>query len=236
MVAGLVFLAGFAPASRGQEVPAGSLSDREKGKMDSAARTRALEESLVLAKAEAEYFRQQWLELAARNEALGLDVLTGDQKAMHEKLVRAIGELYQSEKQKRALEDVLVRLIEAAQAFHQAPAESRVQKRAEYEVAVRAAREALEGRTGARMKVAASFRDAVVVAVDDQLGLVVVNAGRSQGMQVGMPFHLVRQDVVFGRCRILETREFLSAALVEELRHNNSVQVGDRLVLAATGK
>lgn len=206
----------------------------EKGKeTDNAERIKALQESILVAKAEAEHFRQEWMELRLRNEALGLDTLTGDQQAMHEKLVRALSELYQSEKRRHAVEEVLKSLMVAGDNLQKAGTSEKVAKREEYEVALRQAQEVLQGGTLVTMKTASDLNTVSVVSLDETLGIVIVNAGRAQEVKVGMPFNLLREDLVIGKCRIIEVREYLSAALVEGLLKGKRPKVGDQLLLDA---
>jgi len=212
-----------------------SFKDSQKGKeTDNAERIHELQESIMVAKAEAEYFRQQWMDLRLRNEALGLDALTGDEKAMHEKLVLALGELYQSEKRRQAVEEALKNLMVAGDNLQKADISEKVAKLEAYEVAVRQAQAVLQGGELVTMKTASDLNTISVVSLDEALGIVIVNAGKVQAVKVGMPFYLLREDQVIGRCRIVEVREYLSAALVEGLQKGKRPKVGDRLLLAAT--
>jgi len=234
LVAGVI-LVGLGLIGWGASGPTNSSLSVEKSGEDRAAQIKALQESLVLAKKEAEYFRSQWLDLKLRDEALGIEALTADQKALHEKLVRAVADLYQSDKKRKALEETLRKVIEAGESLNRATDKDRIEKRAQYEATMREASEALKGRTGVVTRTAADLRSIEVVFVDSELGLVIVNAGQAQGVKVGMPFRLLRKDEVIGRVKILETREYLSAALVE-LKEKNHAQPGDRLLVEVAGK
>ncbi len=65
------------------------------------AKVKTLTESLASANTESEYFRQQWQELRLRDEALGVEALTVDERKLEDKLVQAVKELYQSEMKRR---------------------------------------------------------------------------------------------------------------------------------------
>lgn len=229
-IAAGLFLAVLATSSGEQS----SLTTKKDGETAEAARIRALEESLLAAKAEAEYFRREWTELRLKDEALGIDVLTGDQQATHEKFVRALSELYQSEKRRQTAEDALKNLVGAAEALQKAGATDKVAKLESYQVALRQAQEVLQGRPLATMKTATDLTSLSVVSVDETLALVIVNGGRTQNVKVGMPFYLLRKDQVIGKCRIIEVREYLSAALIEGMQKKQKPRAGDRLLLAAT--
>lgn len=234
VIAGCLVL-GFVPGARSQEAADRSLSDKSEVETLEA-RVRALEESLILAKAESEFFREKWQELRLRNEALGLEALTGDEKALQEKLVRVVGELYQSEKSRRLLEEASRKLIQSSADMLKAgpgtPA-FLAQKRADYEVALRSLNEVLNGR-GGTLPAAADIKTGQIVSIDEKLGLAVLNFGKAQGVRIGMPFRVLRGENIIGRCKVVEVRDSISAALIESTKNKTELQAGDRLLLETT--
>lgn len=232
LTAGLILLAGLSPAGRAEAQlrTERSLKDPHSSGLEQAL-ARA-EENLALARTEAEYFYQKWAELRVRTEALGLEALTGSEKALQDKIARLAGELYRSEKARLEMEQAITTLITTAKEFHQAGPLERAQKRAAYEVAVRKA-SALTGRENdpSRIQIAADHTAGFVVAYDAELDVAVANFGRAQGARTGMPYRILRGDKVIGRCRLVEVREYLSAALVEGVIEKETVKAGDRLLL-----
>lgn len=224
------------------EPEAESVTQEEKSEQEEAPKEetqeivdRTLEESLMMTRAEADFFLQKLIELARRNEALGIDALTDDQHAMNEKFVKLAGELNRSEKKKSALEEALKRLIEAHEALEKGGDDARnTAAREKYQVALREASEILKGKIVCPVKTAKSISDAVVLDVDGSGKIIVVNAGKFQGMRVGMTFYLVRVGEVIGECQVMEVREYLSAALCKNREKEESVQLGDRLIPAVT--
>ncbi|NJL19116.1 MAG: hypothetical protein HC901_02120, partial [Bdellovibrionaceae bacterium] len=83
----------------------------------------------------------------------------------------------------------------------------------------------------ARRPLAGSLQSGVVTLYDGELGVAVVNFGRAQGARVGLPFRILRDRRVIGHCRLIEVREYLSAAKIEQVLENTQVQEGDRLLL-----
>jgi hypothetical protein len=234
VIAGYLVL-GFIPGARSQEAADRSLSDKsEVEKLE--ARVKVLEENLILAKAESEYFRDKWQELRLRNEALGLEALTDDEQALQEKLVRVVGELYQSEKSRRLLEAAAKELMQAGVNMLKAgpgtPA-FLAQKRADYEVALRSLGEVLDGR-GGRLPAAADLKSGQIVSVDQKLGLAVLNFRKAQGVRIGMPFRVLRGENIIGKCKVIEVRDSVSAALIETTKKQTELQAGDRLLLETT--
>lgn len=197
-------------------------------------RVKLLEENLGLAKAEADFFRASWLDLRLRNEALGLEALAGDDQALQEKLVRVVGELYQSEKKRQILEARVQALIEAAAQLQRATPDQLPARRADYEVALRQTQEVLAGRGTGVVRAAPDLNSGEIVSYDEKLAVAVLNLGRVQGCQIGMPFKILRGDLVIGRCKVVEVRESISAALVETATKTEQVRAGDRVLLETT--
>lgn len=204
------------------------LSDSEVRK-----RLKVAEENLALAQTEADYFHEKWVELRLKHEALGLEALTANEKALEEKLVRIIGELYRSEKKRKLLEKALLDVIEKAKQLRSANPSERLKHLEAYEAATRAAVVLIERPIEQPLRIAPDINSGVITKVDETLNLAVVNFGKSQGARAGMPFRIIRGDKVIGRCRIAEVREYLSAIVVEGMIKNIQVQVGDRLILEA---
>jgi hypothetical protein len=232
LIAGLI-LTGLSPVGRAEAQPRTERSLRDQHSSGLERELARAEENLALARTEAEYFYQKWAELRVRTEALGLEALTGNEKALQDKIARLAGELYRSEKARLEMEQAITALIVAAKEFHQAGPLERAQKRAAYEVAVRQA-SALIGAGSAdptRIQIAAEHTSGFIVAYDAELDVAVANFGRAQGARTGMPYRILRGDKVIGRCRLVEVREYLSAALVEGVIENETVKAGDRLLL-----
>jgi hypothetical protein len=70
---------------------------------------------------------------------------------------------------------------------------------------------------------------AQVVDVNQRLQMVVLNAGRQQGVRVGMPFVVLRGDRVVARVKVLEVRPRMCGALVEQVDNGIKLQVGDHV-------
>ena len=228
LLAGVVF--GFASLglAAGEKSPGGSLKEKTE---DPVKRVKELEDSLALALTEADYFHQQWVELKLKDEALGIDALTADEKALNEKLVRLVGELYQSEKRRLASEKALQGLIDAGRRLHEAGLLEQSQRRAEYEVSVRQARQVLQGDAADLIRVARDKVTGTVTSVNEELRVAVVNFGKTQQAEVGMPYRILRGEKVIGRCRLIEVHAYLSAARIESVIEKEKVQPGDRVLL-----
>ncbi|MGF1678992.1 MAG: hypothetical protein ACFCUX_07340 [Candidatus Methylacidiphilales bacterium] len=213
-----------------EKVPGGSFKEKGDQDGDLRMRIRSLEESLALAKTEADYFHQKWLDLKLRNEALGIEALTANEKKLGERSVRLLGELFRSEKKRAELVSGIVEYMNAVERLKSAKS----MERASAGAAVEAARRKLllqieDGEP--LMKIAPDLNAAQVTLFDGEKGMLIINVGSIHGVVEGMPFRIMDETTVIGRCRVVEVREYLSAARLEDLLENKMVKPGNRLYL-----
>jgi hypothetical protein len=194
------------------------------------AKVKTLTDNLASANSEAEFFRQQWQDLRLRDEALGVDILTVDERKLSDDHVQAMAELYQTEMKRREALQLLDKLLSTTGQMLQTAPNYDPQVRAEYEVASRAAKEYLAGHSGAAIPIGTSLSDGQIADVDPQLNAVIINLGKQQGVKEGMPFFIYQDDQEVGTLRIVLARDLVSAGKVE-LRPNVTLKVGDRVVL-----
>ncbi len=194
--------------------------------------TQQLRDALVLANAEAEFYRHQWQQLRLANEAMGIDILTGDENALQQRLVQAVRELYNTERERREAIKTLKDLLDSSLNLVRSGSGYNPQLRAQYEEAHRSAQKLIEGKGNTPIPIAQSLADAQIVSINADLKTVVINAGSSHGVKVGMPFRVLRNNIVIGSIKILQTRETISAAIIEEVRGGQVFKLKDRVILA----
>jgi hypothetical protein len=74
----------------------------------------------------------------------------------------------------------------------------------------------------------------MVISIKEELGLIVANIGSRQGVAVGMPFQVIRDDRLIGTVRMIDVRERIAGAVVQDLSsEKEKIKVGDRLKIAA---
>ena len=73
--------------------------------------------------------------------------------------------------------------------------------------------------------------EARVVAVHPELGLVVLDQGARQGMRYGLALTVLRDRRRVARLRVVDVRERIAGAAVEETARGETPQTGDRAVL-----
>jgi hypothetical protein len=211
--------------------PAPDLSTLSRGELE--AKVKSLTQDLASANAEAESFREQWEDLKLRDEALGVDALTIDDQKLEDRLTAAVAEYYRTEMRRREALQLMAKLLDTTQKLIATAPKEDPQVRAEYEVASRAAKDYLAGRDGTAIPIGDSLDDGRIADLNPELNAVVINLGRSQGVKEGMPFLVYQDKVEIGTVKVVLARDLVSAAVVESVKPNTVLKVGDRAAVDA---
>jgi hypothetical protein len=196
-------------------------------------RVKSLTQDVAAANAESESFREQWQDLKLRDEALGVEALTVDDQKLEDKLVQAVKELYQSEMKRREALSLLDKLLDTTQKLIATAPKEDPKTRADYEVASRSARDYIAGRDGASIPLGDSLEDGRIADLNPELNAVVLNLGKGQGVKEGMPFLIYHDNVEIGLVKVVLARDLVSAAVVESVKPNAVLKVGDRAAVDA---
>jgi hypothetical protein len=73
--------------------------------------------------------------------------------------------------------------------------------------------------------------EARIVDANPDLGLVVLDQGARQGVRYGLPLTVMRDRRRVARIRVVDVRERVAGAAVEETARGDYPQTGDRAVL-----
>jgi hypothetical protein len=197
-----------------------------------------MSESVALANGEAEVFRRQAGELKLRLEAVGIDGAGGDTSKLEQRLLKAVNDLRLAEEGRRQLTEALLLLSEAVASFVKVAVSPDVEARAALEVQIRKVNELL-GNASERIPATSSgttgtLIDGTVISIKDDLNLIVANVGARQGVQVGMPFQVVRNGHIIGTVRVIDVRDKIAGAAIQNLSSEKErIRVGDRLKVDA---
>ena len=195
---------------------------------------KSLTESLAESNSEAEEFRRKCGDLTLRMEALGVDA--SNETKVQQRLLKAVSDLRLVQEEKDKLSDQIVRLSEAILRFLKTASSTDADARMGLETELRSANEALglpSSQAHDAPAVPSTLQDAMVISIKEELGLVVANVGRKQGVQNGMPFKAIRGDAEIGFIRVVNVRENISGAVIQSLDSDrNKIKVGDRLQVA----
>lgn len=195
-----------------------------------------LTESLAIANGEAEVFRRQSDELKLRLEAVGI-APGGGGNSLEQRLLTAVNDLRLVDEQRRKLFDTLAGLSETVVRFVKGAVSSDSEARMALEAHLRATNEALGNPKDSVVEGAAAqatLIDAMVISIKDELSLIVTNVGARHGVKIGMPFQVIRANREVGTVRIVDVREKIAGAVIQNLSsEKEKIQVGDRLKVVA---
>ena len=195
-----------------------------------------LQKNLAVANGEAEVFKRQAQELKKRLEALGLDGAGGSTAKLEQRLLKAANDLKLTEDERKKLQEALIRLSETVIRFQKVAVTSNPEMRASLEAEMRHAARALgvaPPETREAASAPATLQDAMVISIEEKLALVVANVGTRHGVKVGMPFEVLHGDDVVGSVRVVDVRENIAGAVIQELADKSKIQLRDRLRIAA---
>jgi len=198
---------------------------------------RSLSESLGIANSESEFFKRELTELKLRMEALGIDSGGTDKSKLEQRLLKAVNDLKLVQEEKDKLADHMVRLNEVTLRYLKSSECTDPQARLDVETEMRASNEAIgitPPQAAEAQAVDPSLTDGVVIYYKEELGLVVGNVGRTQGVKPGMPFQVLRNNKKIGTVRVVDVRDKICGSIIQEMDlKRDQVKVGDTLKVDA---
>jgi hypothetical protein len=191
-----------------------------------------LTESLAVANSEAEVFRRECTDLKLRMEALGLDAASPQKEKLEQRLLKAVRDLELLQMDRDKLANQMVMLCESVVRYLQTAESIDAQARVTLEEQLRSAGEliGLPGSKNEPQGQAIPLDNAQVISIKQELALVVANIGRKDGVEVGMPFQVWRGERRIGLVRVVDVREKISGAVIQNLESDKEpIKTGDRL-------
>ena len=193
---------------------------------------KTLTDSLVVSNAEAELFRRKYSELQTRMEVLGIESVSKDRAKLEQRLLKAVSDLQLTNKEKEAYREQLLKLSETMLHYVKTAQSGDAQARAEVEAQLRATNRMLAASPNDES--APDLMDGKVLSVKEEWALVVGNFGVKQGVKIGMPLRVVRDGKTVATLRVVDVREKISGAVIQELAAEKvKIKVGDRLQVDA---
>jgi hypothetical protein len=195
---------------------------------------KTLTNSLVVSNAEAELFRRKYSDLQLRMDALGVESVSKDRAKLEQRLLKAVNDLRLLEEEKEAYREQLLRLAESVLGFVKSAQSSDPQARLEMEAQLRASSELTTDKPSPNQQAASDLMEGQVLSVKEEWSLVVGNFGARQGVKLGMPLRVVRGERTIAHLRVVDVREKISGAVVQDLVSDKvKIKVGDRLQVDA---
>lgn len=191
-------------------------------------RVATLRESYTLARADADEARRQLRELRVRLEALG-GVAVGDRE---EKLIDTASQLESTRNELDTLRQSSLRLSAAVAAYLRNSMDGDSAERQAIDTAMLELEVALGLRRAKQDEFGGTVDEAQVLSIDSESGLIVINAGSSAKVEVGLPMEISRGDQAIAMAIVTDVRKRVAGLLVQ--KHLNpalSVGVGDRVTV-----
>jgi hypothetical protein len=190
---------------------------------------KALTDSLAASNAEAELFRRKFSDLQLRMEALGLESASKDKAKLEQRLLSAVSDLQLLQKEREQYREQMLRLTESMLQLLKTAEGGDAHARMQVEAQLRSTN-ALFAQPAETPEAQATLMDGSVISVKDEWSLVVGNLGEKQGVKIGMPLRVMRGDRQIATLRVVDVRQRICAAVVQELGSDKEkIKVGDRL-------
>ena len=196
---------------------------------------KTLTDSLVVSNAEAELFRRKYSELQLRMDALGVESVSKDRAKLEQRLLKAVSDLQLMNKEKEAYREQLLKLTETVIRYVKSTESADPDARMGVETQLRATNQLLaKGGNQPNEEAGPDLMDGKVLSVKEEWSLVVGNLGAKQGVKLGMPLRVVRAGKTIATLRVVDVREKISGAVIQELDSEKvKIKVGDRLQVDA---
>ncbi len=195
---------------------------------------RALTSSLAESNAEAELFRRKYSDLELRMEALGLASANKDRAKLEQRLLAAVSDLQLAQKERGEFRDQMLRLNEAMLRYLKTSQGDDAQARMDVETQLRSTNNLVTRSASAPDLPEPSLMDGSVISVKDEWSFVVGNLGEKEGVKIGMPMRVMRDDRKIATLRVIDVRQKICGAVIQETdSEKEKIRVGDRLQVDA---
>jgi len=195
---------------------------------------KALTSSLAESNAEAEELRRKYSDLQLRMEALGLTSANKDRAKLEQRLLAAVSDLQLSQKTRDEYRDQMLRLNEAILRYIKTSQGDDAQARMDVETQLRSTNALVTKSTNPPEAPESSLMDGSVISVKEEWSFVVGNLGEKQGVKIGMPMRVMRDDRKIATLRVVDVRQKICGAVVQEMdSKKEKIKVGDRLQVDA---
>jgi hypothetical protein len=188
---------------------------------------KTLTNSLAESNAEAELFRRKFADLQLRMEGLGLASASKDRAKLEQRLLTAVSDLQLAQKERDQYRDQMMRLSETMLRYLKTAEGGDAQARMDVEAQLRSMN-ALVEKSSKAQPLNGSLLDGSVISVKEDWSFVVGNFGAREGVKIGMPLRVKRGDEVVARLRVVDVRERICGAVIQE-SGKEKIKVGDRL-------
>lgn len=200
------------------------------------AQAAALTQNLASANSQSMQARESYEKLRGVLEGLGIGALEGGADQVRERLLAALSDMKVLGEQRSRITEALLGLSEAALNYAKATPTADLEAGKKLETALASSEKVLRTAAGtaASETPAADLHDLKIVSLKPELALGVLNAGSRDGVRVGMPFAVVREDRQIAKAIVVEVRKSVAGFILQDVVSSAApIRVGDRGVIEA---
>ena len=195
---------------------------------------KALTSSLAESNAEAELFRRKYSDLQLQMEALGLASANKDRAKLEQRLLAAVSDLQLAQKERDEYRDQMLRLDEAVLCYLKTSQSADAKARMDVETQLRSIDKRVTKSSNRPDSPEPGLMDGSVISVKDDWSFVVGNLGEKQGVKIGMPMRVMRDEKRIATLRVIDVRQRICGAVIQEMdSKKDRIKVGDRLQVDA---
>lgn len=197
---------------------------------------KALTSSLAESNAQAEELRRKYSDLELRMKALGLASASKDRAKLEQRLLAAVSDLQLAQKSRDEYREQMLRLNEAVWCYLRTSQGGDAKARMDLEAQLRSINTLIAKGMTSQDAPEPSLMDGNVISVKEEWSFVVGNLGEKQGVKIGMPLRVMRNDRKIATLRVVDVRQKICGAVIQEMdSKKESIRVGDRLQVDAQG-
>jgi predicted RNase H-like nuclease (RuvC/YqgF family) len=196
---------------------------------------KALTSSLAESNARAEELRRKYSDLELRMEALGLASASKDRAKLEQRLLAAVSDLQLAHKERDEYRDQMLRLNEAVLCYVRTSQGGDAKARMDLEAQLRSLNTLITKSASAEDVPEAGLMDGSIISVKQEWSFVVGNVGEKQGVKIGMPMRVMRDDRKIATLRVVDVRQKICGAVIQEMDSKQEIRVGDHLQVDAQG-
>nr|MDQ6912583.1 hypothetical protein [Verrucomicrobiota bacterium] len=144
------------------------------------------------------------------------------------RLLAAVSDLQLAQKEREQYRDQMLRLSEAMLQLLKSSTGGDAKARMELEAQLRSTNAMIAKAN--QVEAQPDLMDGSVISVKDEWSLIVGNLGEKQGVKIGMPLRVVRDEKTIARLRVVDVRQKICGAVIQEMdSEREKIKVGDRL-------
>ncbi len=200
----------------------------EKAELQRKELARSLAEAVRVSEEQAMAAREAQLKL----EAFGVDLFTKDENSLEQRLLKAVRDLDIAHQEQEAQSRAIADLVKAFSKYIESTKELAPDAaKLEADEAIAFARKAQSlGPDGGKKadETNSGLDNSKVVSIDSEIGLLVLNSGRSDGIRVGTPIAVLRGEQPIYTAMVVDVRESICGAVLQDkIGDVEGVRVGD---------